>query len=237
MAYLARDLITKAYYTSGVVSKDFQSLTGDQLAEGLDLLNEFIAVKSITIDLIPYYSNVIVNAIVGQEMYFIPGLLSIDTLTFDLDTNIRMPMTRRTRDQYFGEARVNQINSLPMTWRAERVIGGTNIYVYFQPDNTYPFKIWGKFALSQVTDENMDLSTVYDLFFLSYMRLGLAEMICEFYGITLQPQTSQKLKDYEQQFKAVSEKDYSMRKLTAFKKDASSFGWWDVLIGHGYSPQ
>jgi hypothetical protein len=236
MAYLARDLVTNSYYTSGVIAV-FQTITGDQLAEGLNLLNEFLAVKSITIDLIPYYTETIVDAVVGQEVYFIPNLLSIDTVTFDLDTGIRMPMTRRTRDQYFGEARVNQVNSLPMTWRAERVVGGMNLYVYFQADQAYPFKVWGKFALTQVTSENMDLSTVYDLFYIAYMRLGLAEMICEYYGITLQPQTSQKLKDYEQQFKSVSAKDPSMRKLTAFNKSGSGFGWWDVFIGHGYSPQ
>jgi len=234
MAYLVRDLITNAFYTSDVVSKDLQFVGGDQIQEGLSLLNEFLAIKSVNLSLIPYFSSATITGIVGQEVYLVPGLVSIDTLTFDLTDNFRMPMTQRTRAQYFGTARVNQINSLPMTWHAERCVGGTNIYVYFQPDQAYPFKVWGKFALTQITSLATDLSLLMDLYYISYLRYGLAEMICEFYGITLDPLTAKKLMVYEQSFKAISPPDFSMSKVTCFRKDASGFGWGDVYIGRGW---
>jgi hypothetical protein len=236
MAYTARQLITNAYYTAGIVAKDFQTLSGDQASTGLLLLNEFLAVKSINMQLIPYYTKTTITGVVGQELYFVSGLISIDVLTFDLNTNFRMPMTRRTREQYFGSARVNNLSSLPLTWRAERTVGGMNIYIYFQPDKAYPFNVFGKYALQQISSLSTDLSVGFDLFYISYMRYGLAEMLCEFYNLTLQPQSAQKLKEYEQSFKSINPTDYSMTKLTAFRKDSSGFGWGDEFIGHGYRP-
>jgi hypothetical protein len=143
-------------------------------------------------------------------------------------------MTRRTRDLYFGSTRVNNVNSLPITWRAERALNGMDIYVYFPPNAAYTFRIFGKYALTQVASLNLDLSTVYDLFYISYMRYGLAEMICEFYGITLQPQTQQKLKEYEAQFKAISPKDYRLKSLNCFAGSGAGWSWSDVYIGRGW---
>jgi hypothetical protein len=234
MTYSARDLITKAYYTSGVISKSLQTMTGDLAKEGLDFLNEFLAVKSTTMELIPYYAKTTINTVIGQELYFVEGLLSIDNITFELTPDFRMPMNRRTRSQYFSGPRVNNVNSLPLSWRSERVKGGMNIYAYFTPDQAYPFSIIGKYALSQITGLDDNLLNYFDLFYISYLRYGVAEMICEYYNLTLQPQTSQKLKEYEQSFKSINPTDYSVQKVTAFRKGSSGFGWGDVFIGHGW---
>ena len=40
MAYSVNKLITNAFYLSKVRSKDFQTVGGDDIAVGLDLLNE-----------------------------------------------------------------------------------------------------------------------------------------------------------------------------------------------------
>lgn len=234
MTYTAGTLIANAYFTSGRVSKDFQGVSGDQVALALNLLNEFLAVKSINVDFIPYYQFQTFNGVVGQEKYFVANLVSIDTLTFYLNSDIRMPMHRMSRNEYFSTARVESINSLPITWRAERTVGGTNIYLYFKPDQAYQFNISGKFSLAAITSISEDLSTYLDLSYISYMRYGLAEMICEFYGIPLQPQTAAKLKQFEQLFRNINPKDYSMIKTTAFVKSDSGWGWGDVLIGHGW---
>ena len=75
MPYTSSQLITYAYYLSGIVSRGTQTVTGEQLADGLDSLNMVIASKSVTYKHIPYFKSVDITANVGQEKYFIPNLL------------------------------------------------------------------------------------------------------------------------------------------------------------------
>ena len=56
MAYLVNSLISEAYYTSGIVSRQFQQVAGDQLETGFNKLNEILTDSTIEEDMIPYFS-------------------------------------------------------------------------------------------------------------------------------------------------------------------------------------
>lgn len=234
MAYTARKLITNAYYLSGIVSKSLQTVTGEQLSEGLDLLNALLAVKSIHQSLIPYYQLYSFNGVTGQEQYFVPNLIEIETFTFNIGT-VRYSMLPTTRNKYFGSGRVDNIQSLPFDWHYERCKGGSNIYIYFTPAANYPMKIWGKFSISEVANQDVDLAAVYDAFYIEYLRYALAEYICAEYNISFQPQSQNKLNEIEAQLKDVSPKDLTVTKMSTLRGE-SGLNWADVNLGRGWRP-
>lgn len=149
MTYTTTQLITSAFYASGVVSRDFESLEGSQATDGLIWLNEILSELIVNETMVPYGSVYEFDAVVGQEQYFIPDLIKVDTFTF-LKDNVRYAMAFDKRNDYFGSPRTESINSLPFNWYFEKVPGGSNIYIYFLPDNTYSFTVRGIFRLKTV---------------------------------------------------------------------------------------
>lgn len=149
MVYTVTNLITDAFYVSGIVSRDFEQPTGSQLAVGLNTLNSVISDKAIESDMIPYYTKYSFNAISGVETYFIPNLETADTLVFYLNS-VRYQMRQINRIAFRGNPRAN-ISSLPFNWNIERCVGGALVSLYFFPDKNYPLELWGLFRLSQVS--------------------------------------------------------------------------------------
>ncbi len=173
MANNANQLITGAYYSSGIVSREFETVSGSQISDGLLWLNEIIAEKRVDDGMLPYEDTYNFNSQVGVEKYFIPNLIEIDTIVFYLQ-NVRYSMAYTKRNQYFGSTRVENIDSLPNQWYWERQPGGGNLYIYFKPDKNYPIEIHGSFGLNSVT-EFEDLSsnvTVADLGIPTFYGLG-----------------------------------------------------------------
>ena len=199
MPFSARELIVKAYYLSGIVSRKFQSVSGDQLTDGLTLLNETLATEGIDGQLIPYYQEYSLNAVVGQEKYFIPGLIEPETFTFNIGP-VRYWMKYEQRRKYFATPRQDNIQSLPYEWHIERVLNGADLYIYFKPNTNYPMKLWGKFALDDVTDLCEDLLLKYDKYFIKYLTYALAREIADEWGMPLPVETSKELARLEEKY-------------------------------------
>lgn len=152
MPYSSTKLVIEAFYTSGIVSRQFQTVAGDQFAVGLDKLNEILSDTTIESDMIPYFNTAYnFNAVAGQEKYFIPNLVEAETLTFFIN-QVRYAMRRNPRDQYFGMGRAENIQSLPFNWHVEKTRGGSNLFMYFFPDENFPLQITGLFSLQTVVD-------------------------------------------------------------------------------------
>ena len=146
MAYPTLKLITSAYYESGIVSRKFETVSGQQANDGLFYLNDLIDDKTVDNGLIPYYLEYDFAAVQGQEKYFIPDLINADTFVFYIDT-VRYQTQNRGRREYFGTSRADNIQSLPGSWHLERCFGGANLFIYFLPDQNFPLTIWGQFRL------------------------------------------------------------------------------------------
>ena len=232
MVYTALTLITRAWYLSGIVARNLQTVSGDQITDGLFLLNVLLDFKASDIRLIPYFTRYQSNFVVGQEMYYIPNLYEIETMTFNIGT-VRYPMTQTTRDIYFGNGRVDNITSLPFSYHLERETGGSNVWVYYLPDQTYVYNLIGKFALTEVT-LNQDMSLVYDQFYLEYLRYALAQFFCNEYSITFAPEKLKMLQIYEKKLLDVSTPDLTMQKMN-FINQGFTINWAQANIGKGWT--
>lgn len=150
MSYTTNQLIADSFYASGVVSREFETVSGQQISDGLQWLNDILTDKRVERGMIAYETTYSFISKVGVEKYFIPNLIQIDTITFFLK-KVRYPMKYEKRNQYFGSARVEDIQSLPYEWYFERAVGGGNLYIYFQPDQNYPMIIHGTFNIGSVS--------------------------------------------------------------------------------------
>lgn len=179
MAFSVADLIAQAFYTSGIVSRQFQTVAGDQEAVGLLKLNQILTDSLIEDDMIPYFNTGYnFNLIAGQEKYFIPNMTKLETFTFFIDS-VRYSAFKKTTDRYFGSARANNILSLPFSWNAERTTGGMNLFLYFFPQTNYPAQLTGWFTLQPVA-LNQDLLsplTTVDLGFVTTYPAGVPPFV------------------------------------------------------------
>jgi len=231
MAYTVTQLITEAYYLSGRVSQGLQTVSGQQLNQGLNLLNSILATNTVDERLIPYFTKYDFNTIVGQESYFIPSLIMIETLTFNY-SQVRWSVEPTTRKYYQGSSRANNIESLMMNYYVERGKGGATIFFYFLPDQIYPVTIWAKFSLSQVV-LNQDLSAILEIYYINYLRYALAEYICHANNITFQPQNSEELKRLEKVLLDTSAPDLTIQNMSGLKARGQSI-WGLVNLSRGW---
>ena len=227
----ARELINDAWYLSGIVSREWETVTGTQASDGLRLLNDFIGETSINGSRIPYYTHDTFNTVDGQEEYSIPGLIDLEELTFNID-NVRYQMVRDTQKNYFGSFRVDDITSLPFHYYAERQLGGTKIYLYFVPNTDYEMRMTGKFALTSV-DYDTDLSVIFDLFYTSYLKYALANRLCDDYGYQFTPLKLKTLHRLEKKIRDLPGIDLSINKISGFRSRNGSPDIW--ALGNLYN--
>lgn len=234
MPFTVRELIVKAYYLSGIVSRKFQSVTGDQITDGLNLLNEALAAEGITGSMIPYFKEYSLTAVSGQEEYFIPGLIQAETFTFNIGS-VRYSLDARQRHKYFGTPRQDNIQSLPYQWHIERTLNGANLYIYFLPNTNYPMKLWGKFKLDELDDLCEDLLLTYDRYYLKYLTYVLAKEICEDHQTPFPIEAANELKTLEEKLTYVSPIDVSVNKKSSLTRgDSLNYGY--ANLGTGWWP-
>ena len=233
MAYTALELITRAYYLSQIVGREIQAPTGSQITDGLYLLNAILDSKGSDLREIPYYQEYIFDTVQGQELYYIPGLTSVDSMTFNIGP-VRYAMNEETRVGYFGQYRIDNVQSLPFQYRMERTLGGMNVYMYFVPADVYVMKIWGKFELTDVVLAT-DLSLTLDLFYIEFLRHELALYLCNEYGATLPDGVMMQYKILEKKVMDVSPPDLSERNLNYFG-NSPGLDWQIINLSGGWLP-
>lgn len=235
MAYTAQELITEAYYLSNIVSRGLETVSAEQLTDGLKRLNGLLSIKTANMGLIPYYREYVFNAVVGQEKYYIPNLIEAETLTFNIGP-VRYSVIPTTRQNYFATSRVDNINSLPYQWHIERRNDGADLYLYFRPSDTInPLKLWGKFGLNKIESFRQDLLVEDQPFFVEYLLYGLAEYLCEYYNVTFSDVQRARLRQYEYIIRDISPLDLTQRKLSCFT-DGPAFNYGDASVGKGWRP-
>lgn len=234
MAFTARELITKAYYLSTVVARQYETVDGEQINVGLELLNALLDVESGACELIPYYTRAGFDMVAGQESYFVENLVQLATCTFFISPGVRFSLQPQHRDRFFGSSKLTNIESIPLSYHVERVTGGSRIYFYFLPSEAFPVEITGKYALTDV-DLNTDLSEVYDKFYIEYLRYALADYICQDNDIELGQTKKNRLGQIKRQLKWVSPPDFTLTKISTIGRQ-SGFDWYDANIAHGWRP-
>lgn len=235
MAYTATKLITDAYHIAGILADGLQEVSGSDLSKGLDLLNDALAVNAIDGSLIPFYKLYEFDSEIGVQDYFVPNLIFPSTLTFNME-DVRFSMMQISRDNFNGSGRVDNINSLPFTWKSERELGGATISLYFKPDSdSYPMKLWGKFSLDNVALGD-DLSTVFDRYYLVYLKYLLADFMCTYRGLPLQPSAAKKLEEIESALLGQNTIDFTTTKISLLQNNNNTVNWGYINTGHGFTP-
>lgn len=229
---LAIELVTRAYYLSGVVSRNFEALTADEQYDGMNLLNDVLSEINTTGRYIPYFSYPQINCVVGQEVYFIENAVDMYTATFNIGP-VRYEMYHDNLRHYFGAPRVDNINALPFNWFWERVNGGINVYVYFLPQQTFVMKFKCKVMLTNVTTDTQ-LSDTFDDYYQLFLRYKLVDYICDWYNISMPPNVEKKLKSFEKIFSDLNANDYSIKKVATYSV-ADSLTYAQVNIGRGWT--
>ena len=258
MPYLAQDLITRSWFLSGIVARNLQIPTGDQIYDGLQMLNDLLNFKQIETDLIPYWQYITFNGVPTQEFYFLPYVAAVESSTFNLDV-VRYPMVSTSRTNYYGSSRVDNISTLPFSWNYNRGLGGGIFAMYFKPDQAYPIKMQVKIFLTDVTLQT-DLTNIaetftnpnnipnytpytfinnsnqgYDTAYIEYLRYALARYYCSEYGILFNPESEKILISYQRKLMYESPPDLTNKKVSILLSDnLTGFNWGDVNIGHGW---
>lgn len=248
MAYTAQELVTRAWYLSGIVARNLQVPTGDQINDGLQMLNDLLNFKQIEVDLIPYYTYIEMPAVPNQEFYFLPYVALVESLTFNIGP-VRYPMDATSRQHYFGSSRVDNISTLPFNWNYNRSQGGGYLGLYFLPDSNYPLKMMVKIFLVDVTLQT-DLTNVsevvpytfvnatnqgYDTSYIEYLRYSLAKYMCSEYGIMFNPESEKILTSYQRKLMYMEPPDLSMIK-SSILTEGQGYNWGDANLGRGWRP-
>jgi len=246
MPYLTSQLVVRAFQTSGLYSPDIGNYpTTNQLNNGLFLLNEGLSENNLLGEMQKYTKLIEVPCVIGQEIYFIPDMLNIQTFTFNL-TNVRYSVQYRTRTEYFGVSRVDQVNGLPYIYHIERaykndentgaIISGSNVYVYMPPSQQITFNIHGLFEQSLV-QLNTDLSEFMQASDLKYWRLKLASFICAFYQKDMPIKAAEQLDEIEEKIKVFNSPDLSSTaQIVNLFGQSQAINYGQINIGRGWTP-
>ena len=231
--YTVAQLITKAFYESGIVSKQFETVTAEEISTGLDYLNEVIGKKRIDNATIPYFTSYELTLFQGQEKYFIPDLIEMDTMVFYLN-QIRYAMVNQKRRMFFGTARAENIETLPSNFHIERTLGGSNVYLYFLPNQNYPAIIWGQFALQSVSLEQ-DLSTMFDLYYSTYLRYDLVRSLCAAYNKDVPLNIDKEFLEYDRSIRKRSAVIDLQNVCVSTVSRPNSFNYAQANLGKGWT--
>lgn len=233
MAFTAQQLIARSWYLSGIEARELQSIGGDRMAVGLELLNSLLNFKQGETDLIPYYQyNSTISTVIGQEKYLLTDWADIRALSFNLGT-VRYKMTYVNNDRYFSQVRVNNITSLPFTYTYIRQNGGIALYLYFLPDKVYTLNIYGKKFISDVT-LSTDLLLAFDKVYIEYLRYALADYMCQEYGVEMPPRQQKILNSYIKKLKSFSPPDVTVA-TAGLNQGGGAAGWTFIQFFQGWS--
>lgn len=239
MAYTAQALITEAWYISGIVARNLETVSSAQIFDGLERLNAVLAITASNTALVPYHMEYNSVFVPGQELYYIPNLVEIQSVTFTIPTaddptnTVRYPMMEATREQYFAYARVNNINSLPYQWHLERVNDGSNLYVYYLPQSNWNFQVWGKFLLQGV-ELNTDMTLTNQAFYIEYLKYMLAKYLCQLYNVRFPMDKQETLDSYIKCIRNVSPVDFTQKSMSWFRPGGAP-NYADANLAHGWT--
>ncbi|NIV16245.1 MAG: hypothetical protein GWN62_34810 [Aliifodinibius sp.] len=128
---------------------------------------------------------------------------------------------------------MDNIDSLPYQYFPERELGGTRIYFYFKPADTYEIRVTGKFALSNVTNDTV-IDNELEPFYISYLNYALADRMCDFYSLPLGDAKKKRLYDFERILSDLSGLDTTVKKRSILGKGQTT-AYGQANLGRGWT--
>lgn len=219
MTYMVTELITKAWNLSGIVAAQAETVSGDQLSDGLEHLNDFLALQNANARMIPYTLVQQLTCVAHSEELFVQHLLSLDSLTLREEKPscyLLQSLPLLGRKEYFNQDYPSFLR--PRFYHLEKTKGGSILFLSPIPDKAYSLKLVGKFGLMEV-NYNDDLSAIYNREYILYLRYGLADYLCDLYNHPFSAKA--KLREIESKCRDLSPLDLSLEKISMFNSGAA----------------
>lgn len=212
--YTVTELITKAWNLSGIVAAQAETVSGDQLKDGLDHLNDLLALQNANSRMIPYTRIQQLSCIAHSEELFVKHLLTLDALMLKEEeprSYLLQSLPLVGRKDYFTKDYPSFLR--PRFYHLEKTKGGSLLFLSPTPDKAYLLKLVGKFCLTEV-NYNDDLNAIYNREYILYLRYGLADVLCDLYNHPFSAR--KKFKEIETQLRDLSPLDLSAEKISYF---------------------
>lgn len=229
---LVREIVNKAIYLSGLSSRVLDEPQPEYSADGLRWLNGFLAELGMTGREIPFITTYVFNAVVGQQTYFVPGLIDTDSVTFELG-KVRYSMERVFNNNFYATARVNSVNSLMYKYYVQRLPNGSNIDFYFFPSQNFPIHVRGRFSYPPLTyDTQMD--TIVDGGTQDFFIYKIAQRLCGYYGQMFSDANNAELARLEDYVRNMNAPDTTFQaRMILCRNDL--LNWGQINFGRGWS--
>lgn len=236
MAYTWLNCITDAFYISKIRSPDFQTVGADDTQRGISEMNAILSGMSANTKMVPYYKEYVFPAVIGQEKYFIPGLIEPLSLTFNMQV-VRFATTTIGRKKYHGKTRVDGLIALPFENTFEKCLNGSNLYVQLLPAESYIFKIWGKFGLGSISVDDLttDMLLVYDRWYADFLMHMLIKRLGNFYGVPIGPEVQNTIDTIAANVNDMNPLDLEENKIN-FYDSAAYPNWVQIQLSRGFTP-
>ena len=231
---LVSQLITRAWFYTGIVQRESQTADDTQSEDGLIEFNSLLTKFNINGGVIPYLKHVDLPLITGQQIYEVPNLRRVDVLAYNLG-DVRYALRGDNKNNYFGSVRVNNINSLPYQYYTENYVGGTRIYLYFLPIENLVLNITGIYGFPKVIFST-ELDTVMDGFFQDYLVFKLAKRLCDFYLAPTPKGVQDELDDYEDNIEGLNPVDLTCNVKNMYSSSSGNNFWTWVNFNRGWIP-
>lgn len=167
------DIIDRAYRIIGVRSKD-RALSGDDIGQGLYILNQMLDHYSADSELIAYYDLISFPLTIGQESYTISDQVTADVTNKRLvylkyvnliDQQYRYPVRVENDTTFYRFTRDETVTRRPNLVFLQQEIGQSRITFIVKPDKAYTCVVKGKFILA-----HLELSTIITQVPIAYHR-------------------------------------------------------------------
>ena len=154
-----------------IVAAQAETVSGDQLKDGLEHLNDFLALQNANSRMIPYIRVGNLTCIPNSEELFVKHLLNIDALTLRVEeprSYALQTLPLLGRKGYFTHDYPFFLR--PRFYHLEKIKGGSLLFLNPTPDKAYPLKLVGKFGLTEVSyNDDLSLFTIATIFSTSVM--------------------------------------------------------------------
>lgn len=235
MSYTVTQMISDAFFEAVIVARGAKTLTEENLATGLQYFNEVLGRTLIDEAIVPFYKKHEFNLLENIESYDIPYLISVETFDFFLN-DVRFPLAKNDFRQYWGASKATNVDTLPNQYLCQRILGGAKASVSPNPSQTLPAVIWGTFGLTDAT-YNEDLREVYDVYYITYLRALLANMLCLAYGQEMPQKLATHLAEYDKLIRKRSAPlDLTMNVINPFNNRGGYSYVMANLATNGYLP-
>lgn len=217
MPYTVTELITKAWNLSGIVAAQAETVSGDQLKEGLYHLNDLIALQNANARMIPYTRVHSFECRPKEDELLIDHLVKVDSITL-YEQGISYTLQALGRKDFFTHPRQHYTPAQPRSYHIEPDKGGRRLFLSPTPDKSYRLRLVGKFGLTEV-NYNDDLLAIYNREYIVYLRYGLAEYLCDLYNHSFSYKS--KLREIEFKLQDFSPLDLSIEKIAHFRSEVT----------------